>query len=399
MGSVLCVIISYIICSQAQQIDVDSAPSDTSSESSDEDLSDRRGSVIQRSVPVESPTPAEPEVISAEPVKQDTPPPTMDMTVVSGEFDRVEKLREEMRSKGKSPSIDTSRQSRTTERFQERVKSREAVKALHEKRTPTPPGMSGKFSAAFNKFATTDDQNKRAASPLARAKSIGSSSRKDSMSSTMSGGSDRAVRSATPTKSDAGSVSTPRSTEEPITPAQVEKVRSAPPSDKPRSRSRYDPEPEKEEAAPKPEEGSESPRQSRAQRHRVDKNKNFNTGVPSKKNSQILDKMSKFGESADTPPKSHQTVTTKNPDTEKFQRHTHRAEQPAFDVDIQIRREPGSGSSGPAGNKTAEIRVSKDQVIVEEIDHSQPEQRDEYMNVWDTEIPVNDRREKVGQIL
>ena len=328
-----------------------------------------------------------------EPAKQATPPPAMDMTVVSGEYERVEKLREEMRSSGRSHSIDTSRKSRTTERFEERVKSREAVKALQEKRTTTPPGMSGKFSAAFNKFASTDDQTKRAASPLARAKS---GSRKDSMSSSRSEGSERPMRSATP-KSEAGSVSTSRSTEEPIKPTQVEKVRSAPAGDNNRPRSRYDPEPEKQEITPKPEEGSESPRQSRAQRHRVEKNKNFNMGIPGKKpsSSDILDRMAKFGESVDTPPKSHQTVTTKNPDTEKFERHTHRADQPAFDVDIQIRREPGSGSEGPAGNKTAAIRVSRDQVVVEEIDRSQPERRDEYMNVWDTEIPVNDRREKV----
>ena len=89
--------------------------------------------------------------------------------------------------------------------------------------------------------------------------------------------------------------------------------------------------------------------------------------------------------------------TARAKSTERFQRHTHKNadSQPAFDVDIQIRREPGSGR-GVGGGKTAAITVGRDQVQIEEIDRLGQDCRDEYMNVWDTEVPVVDGREQVG---
>jgi len=55
----------------------------------------------------------------------------------------------------------------------ERMKSLEQTKALRDKRTPTPTGLTGKFSAAFSKFEPTDEKMriKKSSSPLAQRKS------------------------------------------------------------------------------------------------------------------------------------------------------------------------------------------------------------------------------------
>lgn len=362
----------------------------------------------RRSPPAASPQPADEQ----KPAKALTPetafetlPEPVKAQKGKDPYDRVEKLREEMRSAGKSSQsfdVAVTRPSRNTERFAERMQSQEKLKAMREKRTPTPTGLGGKFSSVFNKFASPDERAKRSESPLTRVKTL--SSRKDSVSSTKSDGSDRPMRSATP-RSDNGSVSA-QSAVEPIKPTQVVKAQSAPtesqPEQRSKSRSRYDP--PKEAPIEKPsmeEESSEPPRESRAKRRTVERSKTFDTGVPSRASpasSKIMERMAKFGQSyTEGPKKSHQTVTTKDPETERFQRHTHKNgdSQPAFDVDIQIRREPGSGS-GVGGGKTAAITVGRDQVQIEEIDRLGQECRDEYMNVWDTEVPVVDGREKVG---
>lgn len=317
-------------------------------------------------------------------------------------YERVERLREEMRSAGRSTTFDISvtRQSRSTERFTERLKSQESLKAMREKRTPTPTGLGGKFSAAFNKFASPDERSKRGESPLTRAKSLGA--RADSVNSRNSTSSEQPLRSATP-RSESSSGSAAHPVEEPVKPSKVEKAQSAPPEESQRSKSRYDTPQETASTKQPPttaagaEESSESPaRQSRAQRRSVERSKTFDTGVPSRASPRVLERMAKFGQSTENP-KSHQTVTTKNAETDRFERHTHQTteDQPTFDIDIQIRREPGPDAGG-AVNKTAAITVGRDQVQVGEIDRALPKSKEESMNIWDTEIPVTDGREKVS---
>lgn len=282
------------------------------------------------------------------------------------------------------------RQSRSADRFTERLISREKTKSLRERRTPTPTGLTGKFSSVFSKFESDNDKGRgrKSASPLTtRSKSLGPPLRRNSEKSTEapSAVADEVIKPTSANKSESSVKPASREERKAKAPA-LERTKAV-----------------EQSVAAEP------------KAKKVERSKTFDTGVPSRAptGSKVLDRMAKFGQSMDIPSKSQQTVTTRNVDTERFERHTigdkkarssPNEPQPRFDVDIHISREPldnGSsrGHQGHRGTKTAAITVGRDRVNVEQLERRKSpteERREEYLNVWDTEVPVTDGNKKVG---
>lgn len=293
-----------------------------------------------------------------------------------------------------------TRQSRSMERFTERMKSLEKTKAMREKRTPTPTGLTGKFSAAFSRFEPSDDKSRTRKS--ATVAPLASSSRVTV---------DTKAKSP-PTISIVDRVETERPIlqDDVIEATKVKQVESVPAVQVQRASSltRTD---DVEDISSKD-----------TKSKKLERSKTFDTGIPNRQTpsgSKVLERMAKFGQPTGSASSNQQTVTTKNRDTERFERHTHSSvaskpqihsssgAQPHFDVDIHISREPLDGANDSdatytyQGTRTAAITVGRDQVKVEQLD-KQPrlatgreEKRQEYLNVWDTEVPVKDGSKKV----
>ena len=284
-------------------------------------------------------------------------------------------------------SIVVCRQSRTTDRFTERMMSLEKTKAMREKKTPTPKGLTGKFSSVFSRFESSDDLNKgrKSASPVTtRSKSTGPPARR---------GSERSIDTAGSADAEMQKPAKTRGTE---TRSQSEEKTS-----KSSSLKRTD--------------AVDKPAKTESRGKRVERSKTFDTGIPSRSPSgnKVIERMAKFGQSVDIPSNSQQTITTKNNDTERFERRTVDSKrqskssksQPHFDVDIHISREPLEDSDQSQrdrqGTKTAAITVGRDKVKVKKLDKKAKsssggsDNREEYLNVWDTEVPVRDGKSKV----
>lgn len=242
--------------------------------------------------------------------------------------------------------------------------SLEKTKAKKEKKTAPPVGLDGKFSNAFSKFESSEDKK-------------------------------RGAKSACPLKTKAKEpeaskpVSKPTATVEPeIKSEHAKKIHAE------RRAMRSPPKEETQPQSPKP------------TAKRIERSKTFDTGIPgrSPSGSKVLERMAKFGKSIDTPSTADRTVTTKNKETERFERHRVTESSPHLDVDIQIKRQPLEGqenvkNSGSRGNKTAAITVGHNKVKVAQLDKRRPvveEKVEEYLNVWDTQVPVTDRNKKVG---
>lgn len=315
------------------------------------------------------------------------------------------------------------RQSRSTERFTERMKLLEERQEQRDrdKRAHTPTGLKGKFSAAFSRFESPSDKNRSSSpGPTQTTKPDRTTpQRRMSSDSSKSSESEKVMKTqanlpiSKPHQKEEHKVEKPvqpaynKPTEsKPIEPQKVAETKTSPTFNKPQlSRNdavdkQHDLPRSKTEAAPekKPE-----------QHKTVEKTKSFDTAVPSRASpsgSKVLERMAKFGESVDQPTqtkeprpeKTHQTVTTKKSASERFERFTHITTQteftneenskPHFDVDIHIGKEEPHTTQPHKETKASPKSPKSSSINVQ--------QKEEYLNVWDTEIPVRDATEKVG---
>ncbi|XP_067932190.1 microtubule-associated protein futsch-like isoform X3 [Watersipora subatra] len=285
-------------------------------------------------------------------------------------YDRVEKLRKEMRtasSSGQTQSFDVqmTRQGRTAERFTERMMSFEKSKAMREKKTLAPPGLSGKFSSVFSRFET--DDGSRAKRPqrqdIRRSKSTGPPARRNR---------DRSVESP-----------------ETVQPTRVNTESSQPRRSQVLTRSKSQSREGEKSRLPERRESVEE-RRPEPRAKRIERSKTFDTGIPNRSPSgrKVIERMAKFGDASDARKSHQETVTTRNSGNERYDMTADglrpKSSQPHFDVDIQIRREPDESDY----HKRRSARRDKVRAASEE-------RREEYLNVWDTEVPVRDEKRKV----
>lgn len=237
------------------------------------------------------------------------------------------------------------RQSRSTDRYTERIKTlEERQTSSRDRPIHTPPALRGKFSAAFSQF--------EAQSARARSCSPSTQSSKELR------------RAATEVR-------------EPVKHATVEAVHTKPTESKPRSSSEAKTRSAlvREDGVSKPSSTSTTNEKSEERltpRKHVEKTHSLEVAVPGKATgSKVLERMAKFGQSVDVgssalsparEPRDQTTVTTRNQTTDKFERFTHSVKheaasnnrsgaQPHFDVDIQTRKEDGKPAAAAHDEK------------------------------------------------
>ena len=245
----------------------------------------------------------------------------------------------------------------------------EKSKAMREKKTLAPPGLSGKFSSVFSRFET--DDGSRAKRPqrqdIRRSKSTGPPARRNR---------DRSVESP-----------------ETVQPTRVNTESSQPRRSQVLTRSKSQSREGEKSRLPERRESVEE-RRPEPRAKRIERSKTFDTGIPNRSPSgrKVIERMAKFGDASDARRSHQETVTTRNSGNERYDMTADglrpKSSQPHFDVDIQIRREPDESDY----HKRRSARRDKVRAASEE-------RREEYLNVWDTEVPVRDEKRKVCAVV
>lgn len=360
--------------------------------------------------PVASPSPEpahEPvEQEMVQPVKEAVKPEngetTPPITTRNSSYDRVEKLRDEMRS---AKSLDNAaRPSRSISRALSAGDSR--------------PKATGKFSEVFSRFESPNREAKE--SPAVKRTNLEieriAQYRKTGSNDSLKSG-DNIKTGSRPSEA---LKPNEEKVEEPVKARNIPVEHSAPPAEPEPVKHREIPiEVERVEPIHAPTENSaaveepiiEPQTESRAKRL-FDRSKIFDTGLPSKKGAKISEKLAKFGGSVDSPKeKAPPAITNRNETTNRFERFTHSSMEEAEKA-FRTRNEPQnsqpqkatmqqstsrqSSSHEPQPHFDVDIMIQRQAAFSGEVnvERTTP-QSDHTMNVWDTNIPVRDGREKV----